>query len=278
MKWIVNFMVALALCQRPVIAFTTRLKQLTLQAGVRSTRQSKSGCQCLEGNGEDCDAESSFLLPSRFGRSHTYPSQIWKSICVFVGIYSARENALAAYKEKNYIRNIFEFSEWDSESDTLRKSNFKRLDESPDSLFYARPRFVEHIDEKAVRSLILFHRDELTALTKNISCHGCSLADLRILDLCSSHVSHLPPEMFDQQRMTTANVTGLGMNREELIANPQLTSFVVKDLNNDPELPFTSASFDAVLLQLSIDYLVKPVAVLREAARILRPGGGIYIR
>jgi ubiquinone/menaquinone biosynthesis C-methylase UbiE len=38
-------------------------------------------------------------------------------------------------------------------------------------------------------------------------------------------------------------------------------------------LPFADASFHAVTCCVSVDYLVRPVAVLREAARILRPDG-----
>ena len=42
---------------------------------------------------------------------------------------------------------------------------------------------------------------------------------------------------------------------------------------DDPALPFPDDSFDAVLCCVSIDYLIRPVEVLAEAARVLRPGG-----
>ena len=48
------------------------------------------------------------------------------------------------------------------------------------------------------------------------------------------------------------------------------------DLNADPVLPFADASFDAVLNCVSVDYLVRPVEVLAEVARVLRPGGRFY--
>ena len=51
------------------------------------------------------------------------------------------------------------------------------------------------------------------------------------------------------------------------------TARVVQDLNTDPRLPFPDASFDAVLNCVSVDYLVRPVDVLAEVARVLRPGG-----
>jgi ubiquinone/menaquinone biosynthesis C-methylase UbiE len=38
-------------------------------------------------------------------------------------------------------------------------------------------------------------------------------------------------------------------------------------------LPFAAASFDAVVCCVSVDYLVQPVAVFRDVARVLRAGG-----
>ena len=45
------------------------------------------------------------------------------------------------------------------------------------------------------------------------------------------------------------------------------------DLNVDPTLPFDDASFDAVTCAVSVDYLVRPLEVFDEVARVLRPGG-----
>jgi SAM-dependent methyltransferase len=47
----------------------------------------------------------------------------------------------------------------------------------------------------------------------------------------------------------------------------------VQDLNAVPELPFETGSFDDVVCCVSVDYLVKPLAVFAEVARVLRPGG-----
>ena len=83
----------------------------------------------------------------------------------------------------------------------------------------------------------------------------------------ASHDSHLP------ESIQPARLAGLGMNAEELDSNPRLTERIVHDLNRDPALPLGAGEFDVVLCALSIEYLVRPEAVLREAARVLKPGG-----
>lgn len=87
--------------------------------------------------------------------------------------------------------------------------------------------------------------------------------------------------------------------------NGVLTEWTVKDLNEDPTLPYEDNSFDAVTnagatrhhycptqvyffpslnefltrlttshpLAVSIDYLCKPQEILKEVARVLKPGG-----
>lgn len=85
-----------------------------------------------------------------------------------------------------------------------------------------------------------------------------------VLDLMGSWVSHF--------RRSPAELTVLGMNAEELAANPQAHSTVVHDLNTDPRLPFTDESFDAAVCCVSVDYLTQPVAVFTDLARVLRPG------
>ncbi len=128
---------------------------------------------------------------------------------------------------------------------------FRRDDEQPDADFYASPRFVTHLDEGAVAAVGDLY-DEL----------GVS-GD--VLDLMSSWVSHL--------RSTPRHLTVLGLNAAELAANPQADVRIVQDLNAEPALPLPAASLDAVLNCVSVDYLVRPVEVLSEVARVLRPGG-----
>jgi SAM-dependent methyltransferase len=92
-----------------------------------------------------------------------------------------------------------------------------------------------------------------------------------ILDLMSTAVSHLPPEV------SYARVVGLGLNLEELAANPRLDAFVIQNLNVEPRLPFDSGEFDAVGICQSIDFLAQPIEVLREVGRVLEPGGTLAV-
>jgi len=128
---------------------------------------------------------------------------------------------------------------------------FDRGDPSPDGRFYVVPRLVTHIDPGAVAAVGVLY-DELGVRGE-------------VLDLMSSWVSHFTSR---PERLTV-----LGMNREELDDNPHAAHAVVHDLNADPTLPFGDASFDDAVCCVSVDYLVEPVAVFREVARVLRPGG-----
>ncbi len=92
-----------------------------------------------------------------------------------------------------------------------------------------------------------------------------------LLDLMSSWISHLPPEI--QYR----EIVGHGMNAGELAANPRLSRWFVQDLNKDPRLPLADAGSDAAMICVSIQYLQQPVVVLREVRRVLRPGAPIVI-
>ena len=87
----------------------------------------------------------------------------------------------------------------------------------------------------------------------------------------SSWVSHLPPEI------DYGEVIGHGMNAEELAANPRLSRWFAQNLNRDPVLPLADDSLDAAMICVSIQYLQQPVAVLREVARVLRPGAPLVI-
>src|ERR1700746_2941485 len=140
----------------------------------------------------------------------------------------------------------------------LPQAAFTKIDGEADELFYEGPRLVYHIDDNAVAALTDFYRATLPA--------GGVL-----LDLMSSWVSHLPPEI------DYAGVIGHGMNATELAANPRLTRWFVQNLNRDTKLPLADTSVDAALVCVSIQYLQQPAAVLREVSRVLRPGSPLVI-
>lgn len=135
---------------------------------------------------------------------------------------------------------------------------FRRQDETPDEDFYRQPRFVTHIDEGAITAV--------TGLYREFFPPGAA-----VLDLMSSWISHLPPEV------SFPAVVGLGLNRAELARNPRLTSYVVQNLNADPRLPFPDGEFGAAGLAVSVDYLTDPVGVLRELGRVLEPGAPLVV-
>ncbi|GAX83142.1 hypothetical protein CEUSTIGMA_g10568.t1 [Chlamydomonas eustigma] len=155
---------------------------------------------------------------------------------------------------------------------------FSRYDEQVDTLFYSSPRFVYHIDEKAVNALTKYYTQAFPPsryytqafppsryYTQVFPPSGSS--DVAILDICSSWVSHYP------EGYKAGRVAGLGMNGDELARNPQLTEFAVQDLNVEPKFPYEDNSFDVITNCVSVDYLVKPLEVFKEIQRCLKPGG-----
>lgn len=142
------------------------------------------------------------------------------------------------------------------------ESDFERFDRTSDSLFYSFPRLTRHIDDDAASALRRY-------CARNIA------PDARdVLDLCASIESYLPNRDVWRNRR---RVAGLGMNTHELESNMSLTDFSVHDLNKDPKLPYESSSFDSVLCALSIDYLIHPLEVCAEVARVLRPNGKFIV-
>lgn len=137
-------------------------------------------------------------------------------------------------------------------------SLFDKHDTTSDFLFYQSPRKVVHIDDGAIAEVTQLYRERLPS-------SGA------ILDLMSSWRSHLPPEV------KYARVAGLGMNAEEMRDNPQLTDFVVHNLNDDPFLLYQDKEFDAVVCCVSVQYLQQPLNVFAEVHRVLKPGAPFIV-
>jgi ubiquinone/menaquinone biosynthesis C-methylase UbiE len=87
----------------------------------------------------------------------------------------------------------------------------------------------------------------------------------------SSWRSHLPPELMPSR------VVGLGLNRSEMEDNPALTEIVTHNLNRAPQLPFEDASFDGVVLTVSVQYLIHPLEVFAEVGRVLKSGAPFIV-
>ena len=140
----------------------------------------------------------------------------------------------------------------------LTEAERRKWDGSDDSLFYAEPRFVHHLDGAFRERLTELYRERLPA-------------DGVVLDLMSSWVSHLPEDV------SYRSVIGHGLNAKELDANPRLERRWVQNLNQDQHLPLDSASVDATLIVAGWQYLQYPEAVAAELWRITRPGGQVII-
>lgn len=140
----------------------------------------------------------------------------------------------------------------------FRSENFLRIDERPDEDFYSIPRLVHHIDDAACIALSSFYASIIT--------EGSI-----VLDLMSSWVSHLP------ESPKPATVTGHGMNKQELDANPILDHYFIQNLNKTIKLPLNDDTYNFCLIAVSVQYLVDPVGVFSEIGRILKPGGSLII-
>src|SRR5579862_8490641 len=92
-----------------------------------------------------------------------------------------------------------------------------------------------------------------------------------ILDVMSSWVSHLPPEVHYRR------VVGLGIDAHALAENAFLDEWRVQDLNREPALPFANSEFDGAAICGAVQYLARPGEVIREIGRVLKPGSPLVV-
>jgi SAM-dependent methyltransferase len=138
----------------------------------------------------------------------------------------------------------------------MRDDPFARFDASDDASFYSVARKVVHLEPGAIEALRNVYAEQFPP--------GGT-----VLDLMSSWRSHLPDGL--------SRVVGLGMNAEEMAANPQLDDWLLHDLNQEPRLPFPDSSFDAVACAVSVQYLVRPIEVFADVRRVLVAGGPLVV-
>ena len=92
-----------------------------------------------------------------------------------------------------------------------------------------------------------------------------------ILDVMSSWVSHLPPEIHYRR------VVGLGIDACILAENPFLDEWRVQDLNRDPHLNFSNGEFDGAAICGAVQHFTSPAEVIREVGRVLKPGAPLVV-
>ena len=85
----------------------------------------------------------------------------------------------------------------------LSEAQRRKWDSSDDQLFYAEPRFVQHLDDAFRERLTQLYRERIPRRAV-------------VLDLMSSWVSHLPDDGVYER------VIGHGLNEKELAANRQI--------------------------------------------------------
>lgn len=141
------------------------------------------------------------------------------------------------------------------------------MEAGSDASFYSVPRFVTHIDDNAIIQVRKYY-DQVLPRTG------------RILDFCSSWISHYPPEVAKAAADGNVEVVGMGMNKSELSKNAILKAWTVQDLNQDPEVrvPGTeTGKLDASTCVVSIDYLTRPVEVLQSLRHQTNEGGKVHL-
>lgn len=123
------------------------------------------------------------------------------------------------------------------------------------------------------------------------------------MDFCSSWISHYPGEIEEmvakeeekgEGAAGKVQITGLGMNLQELEANPILNNGrICWDLNVEPDLKValtsstsntntngttnTISKFDISTSALSIDYLTSPISVLSSLLDLTNEGGSVHL-
>jgi hypothetical protein len=136
---------------------------------------------------------------------------------------------------------------------------------------------VTHIDDAAIASL----REYYAAVLPTSG---------RILDFCSSWISHYPKTVEDAIASDELQGIGMGMNQAELEANDALKhGRLLVDLNVDPNIANALAEaklvnqsdpdalIDASTVVVSIDYLIHPVEVLSSLLAATKPGGKVHL-
>jgi ubiquinone/menaquinone biosynthesis C-methylase UbiE len=79
-------------------------------------------------------------------------------------------------------------------------------------------------------------------------------------------------------QLTTGKVTGIEISEAQLAKCPSETHRLNYILGDVHRLPLENNSFNTIYCRYILEHVSDPVQVLREARRVLKPGGKIYIQ
>ena len=134
----------------------------------------------------------------------------------------------------------------------------QKPDNTNDCEFYAKPKFVYHLDSNFRKNLSKLYEDEIT---ENSS----------ILDLMSSWDSYLP------KNIKYKKVIGHGLNKDELDRNKAFDNYWIQNFNTNQNIPLETETIDFCLMVAAWQYLQYPEKIAEEIARILNNKGKIII-
>lgn len=126
-------------------------------------------------------------------------------------------------------------------------------DISRHAVFHAHPRLVTHFDAGATQAVAAIYAERLPQ-------NGF------LLEIGATWKTLLPPRFVKQ------SLVGIGANEQEMLGNGRIDHALMQDLGEDPRLPFPHAFFDAAFCTNGVGYLTRPVEVLAEVRRVLKPG------
>ncbi len=146
----------------------------------------------------------------------------------------------------------------DKPTDFFQGMPFLRKINEDDVVFYQAISSTPPVDRAAIEQLQQFYQQNLST-------------DQTILELMSGTDSYIP------QSIKPVNITGLALKEDDLKANKDLSQYQLHDLNQQPDLPFNDQQFDTVLCSFGIEYLIHPVEIFKQVARVLKPGGQFLV-
>ena len=162
------------------------------------------------------------------------------------------------------IEDVLRDPRW-PDTNPLSSADLTRYDENPDGAYYRKSRFLLYLGDDAYSALQKFYEktfQEMPYLRRGI----------RVLDVGASWITAYPRNIHYER------CAGVGMNEREMLYNKMITERpAVVDLNTTPELPYEENSFDFVTIAFSIEYYIKPLELMREIRRVLKPGGRVIV-